>query len=273
MHTDTDTASTLRLLIHEIRDLYHELPETIAHIAGLHAIAYSPTQARSNDTQITGGDAIVLHAPGTDNTVKSAQNGNRDHAADNHPNDPPSVLAVLTRIEDTWRLEQNVPAATTTTTKAAATYLIANANWAALNHPHLEHDLTDLQALRGRLRNVTGKTDHPKPSDAPCNNCNGRIVQRYTKDGLDDDRECHRCGTTYTPNQYEQAIEQRLQTVREDMDRTLTANQARTLWGLSEKQIYVWEEREKIAHIGRNTNGHRLYKNSDIATLRDPKKE
>lgn len=264
----TELASELRILILEIRDLYHELPDTIAHIAGLHAISYAPRHGRSNDVTVPGGDALSLHAGGTDNTVNASRHGNRDHAPDNHPNDPPSVLAVLTRIEDHWRENQHQPAADATSLTATIQYLIANTPWAVDHHDNLSDDLSDLKALRGRLRSVTGHTDAPKPSDAPCIDCNGRIVQRYGTTGLDDTRECSRCGNTYTPTQYALAVQNRLEDVRDNPDKHLTAAEARTLWGLSEKQLYTWEARDKIAPIGHDHLRRRLYRNGDIAKLR-----
>lgn len=275
MSDTTDLASTIRLLALDIRDLYRELPDTVASIAGLHAVTYAPTSARSaTDVRVLGGDAAVMLGGGTDNVVTSSRRGNRDHAADNHPTDPPSVLAVLTRIEDAWRQAQQQPAAETTTTTAATDYLIANAEWAATHHEPIHDDIADLAQLRARLRNVTGHTDTPKASDAPCIDCNGRIVQRYRHgrtpetSGLDDTRECNRCGKTYTPTQYANAIEQRLETIREDPDRLVTAAEARTLWRLSEKQLYTWENREKIRPAGTDDRGRRLYRNGDIHALK-----
>lgn len=267
-HDPAETASTIRVLTLDIRDLYNELPDTIAHIAGLHATTYTPRTTGTRNTHLTGGDALALALPGTTNTVTSSRTGNRDHAADNLPTDPPSVYAVLTNLEDSWRTQQHQPAATHTNTTDAANYLIANATWAAHHAATLTDDITNLRTLRARLLAVTGRHNHPRPSDAPCIDCNGTVVQTYGPRGLDDQRECHRCGKTYTPTQYALAVQARIDAVRDDPDRLLTATEARTLWRLSEKQIYTWEHRGKLTPAAHDKRGHRLYRNADIATLK-----
>lgn len=282
--TTTELMSHARQIVWEIRDLYRELPDTIAAIAGLHATSYNRHGGRSTgDTTIIGGEALVMAAHGSTQTsiTRTAGEAIDWDLARREQHDAPSVLAVLTKWEDTWRQHQNQPAADTTTINAAVTYLTTHAAWAVEHFPDLDSYLNELTALRGRLRSVTGRIDTPKPSDAPCVNCNGQIVQRYKHGtrpedrGLDDTRECNRCGQTYTPAQYVLAVQQRLETVRDDPDRLLTATEARTLWHLSEKQIYTWESRKdpttghpKIAAVGRNERGHKLYRNGDIANLR-----
>lgn len=86
--------------------------------------------------------------------------------------------------------------------------------------------------------------------------------------GLDDVRECEKCGQTYTPAQYTLAVQHRLEDVRNDPERLLTATEARTLWHLSEKQVYVWEARDKLTHVTTDHKGRRLYRNGDIAILK-----
>ena len=274
--------SHARRLVWEIRDLYHELPDTIAAISGLHAICYdrgAPTKKRTTlaDTPIIGGDALVMAGPGSTETSITRTAGERiDWAlAEAEQHDAPSVLAVLTKWEDTWRTAQGHPAATTTSVKAAATYLTTHTAWAIRDFPDIDSYLDELTTLRGRLRVVTGHINPPKPSDAPCIDCNGQIVQRYRTNttrpedaGLDDIRECNRCGTTYTPAQYALAVQNRLEEVRNDPDRLLTAAEARVLWRLSEKQIYTWEYRDQLAPAGRDPKGRKLYRNGDIAGLK-----
>jgi hypothetical protein len=268
--------------IRDVRDLYRELPDVIAAIAGLHAVRYDERGSKrrtANDTTIVGGAALVMAGDGnlgtsrlgkyespTDRTVREVLSAQRD--------DPPSVLAVLTSWEDAWRVEQHQHAADKTTVDAAVDYLLQHVTWAAQHSETWSDHRVDTRQLRSRLRMLTGATAPPKPSDAPCIECNGTIVQRYTADGLDDIRECNSCGATYSPVRYMLAVNERLETVRNDPDRLLTAAEARTLWHLSEKQIYVWEQRTddagkpKIASVGRDSQGRKLYRNSDIAALR-----
>ena len=151
--TSSDIASELRTLIWDIRDLYRELPDTIAHIAGLHAVRYDKRgtgKSTSTDVTIIGGAALVMASAGYDGGVTSARDGNRDHAHDCLPDDPPSVLAILTRIEDVWRTNQHNPAAETTSLDATVNFLLANAPWAAEHHPDINDDLHDLDQLRNR---------------------------------------------------------------------------------------------------------------------------
>lgn len=273
--------SHARQLVWEIRDLYRELPDIIAAIAGLHATRYdrgnTGKQRRVGDTTIVGGDALVMSAHGSSETsiTRTAGEVIDWELARIERNDSPSVLTTLTKWEDTWRSVQGQPAATTTTLDAAVTYLTTHTAWAVEHFPDIDAYLSELTALRGRLRSVTGHINPPKPSDAPCIECNGQIVQRYKHGdrpedrGLDDVRECNRCGQHYNPAQYMLAVNQRLQTVREDPERLVTAAEATTLWRLSEKQLYVWENRDgKIAHVKRDDKGRKLYRNGDIATLK-----
>lgn len=273
--------SEARQLVWEIRDLYRELPDTIAAIAGLHAISYDRGTTRSNrqptHTTVLGGDALVMYGPGTDRTSidRTAREPIDWALAQAETDDAPSVLTVLTRWEDAFRDAQGHPAADTTSINAAVTYLTTHTAWAVQHFPDLDAYLEELSTLRARLRAVTGRINPAKPSDAPCFRCNGQIVQRY-KDGprpedrgLDDIRECNRCGQTYTPAQYMLAVQQRLEAVRNDPDRLLTAAEARTLWRLSEKQVYVWENRDKkLQSVGRDDAGRKLYRNADLARLK-----
>lgn len=275
--THNDLASHTRTLIWDIRDLYRELPDTIAAIAGLHATSYNRHGGRSSgDTTVIGGDALVMAAGGsTETSIRNTAGEAIDwDLARREQHDAPSVLTVLTKWEDTWRQHQGHPAADTTTINAAVTYLTTHAAWAVEHFPDIDGFLDELRRLRGRLRKVNGHINPPKPSDAPCFDCNGQIVQRYKAGtrpedrGLDDIRECEHCGQTYTPAQYALAVQHRLEDVRNDPDRLLTAAEARTLWRLSEKQLYTWENRDKIKPVGHDNKGRRLYRNGDIAALK-----
>lgn len=275
----TETAaviSEVRLLVLSIRDLYRELPDTIASIAGLHAVTYTAISSPSTGgVRILGGDAAVMHGAGSGSSVTSSRAGNREHAQDNLPSDPPSVLGVLTGIEDTWRHELGDLAADKTSVNTAVAYLIANVV-RAVQVLGLSDDLSELTALNCRLLNVTGRTNTPKASDAPCDTCNGRIVQRYGTNGLEDDMTCSTCGKTFTAAQYAMSAKARLESIRTE-DRLVTAHEARTIWGLTEDQVYNWERgpdeshpyrTPKIVAASKDTNGRKLYRNTDIATLK-----
>ena len=275
----TETAavvSEVRLLVLGIRDLYRELPDTIAALAGLHAVTYSAIGSPSTGgVKVLGGDAAVMHGAGTISSVTSSRAGNREHAQDNLPTDPPSVLAVLSSIEDTWRHELGDSAADKTSIDASVAYLIANVV-RAVQVLAMSDDIAELTTLHCRLLAVTGHTNQPKASDAPCDTCNGRIVQKYGKDGLEDDMTCSTCGKTFTATQYAMSAKTRLESVRTE-DRLVTAFEARTIWGLSEDQVYNWERgadeshpfrTPKIVAHSKDRNGRKLYRNTDIAALK-----
>lgn len=277
---EAELQSYARQLVWEIRDLYRELPDVIASLAGLHATRYDRGSGggtrRTTDTTLIGGDAMLMYAPGNTDPLPPPKMTHIDKALlEAERQDPPSVTAVLATWEDAWRVERGDPAATSTSLADTVTYLTTHTTWASRSSAGFDDYLDELTALRGRLRLVAGHINPPKASDAPCIDCNGTIVQRYRRGttpetrGLDDIRECNRCGTTYTPVQYALAVGNRLEDVRNDPDRLLTAAEARVLWHLSEKQLYVWENRDhKLTHAGVDAQGHRLYRNGDIASIK-----
>jgi len=190
--------SQTRNHVREIRDMYHQLPDIIAAAAGLHAIRYDRTggtRHRTTDTTIIGGSALVMAAGGYVNaTLRGRHETTIDPALlDAERHDPPSVLAVLTFWEDTWRAELEHGAATRTSVDEAARYLVLTTGWAAQHSPTWDEYLTDLRALRMRLRRLTGATQPPVKAGVPCPYCAGTIVQHWTDSGLDDVRRCDTC--------------------------------------------------------------------------------
>lgn len=264
--TCTNCINHVRNTLTEIQDLYNELPDHIGHITG---ISYNPTGSRSSDTHVPGGAPLIMRAGGTTNTPNPARNGSTNHYADILKNDPPSISAALATIEDDWRHHRNDPPAPyPANTHKATTYLTTHITWAARVHPAFTDTTRELRALRQRLEIATGQARHPQESDAPCIECDGTLIQRWTHTGIDPTRECTRCGTTYTTNRYMLAVRDRIETTREQHDRLITASEARILFRLSDKQIYVWERRGKLTHINRDPKGRRLYRIGDIAKLR-----
>lgn len=195
--------STVRNHAREIRDMYRQLPDVVAHVAGLHAIRYDTTgrtgRRRPTDTTIIGGAALVMSAPGyADKTRLGRHETTIDPTLlDAERHDPPSVLAVLTFWEDTWRSELHHPAATKTTVEDATRYLVINTAWAAQHSPTWDDYLTDIRVLRQRLRHLTGASQPPERAGVPCPYCAGVIVQHWTASGLDDVRRCNGCGLTW----------------------------------------------------------------------------
>lgn len=270
LHEDDHTTclncvNQVRNTIRDIVDLYAELPDAIRTITG---ISYDPFTSRSSDVHVPGGQALVLLSPGTEHGVTSSRTGKRDHVADHYPNDPPSAAGVLATIEDDWRAHRHDrPADYDPDVTRSAEYLTKHVAWAARVHPAFTDTARTLRNLRHRMERVTGNTP-PKPetSVAPCIACGGELRQRWGEAG-ELEHECAHCGRIHDQTAYRLAIRARLEVARRDDTLTLTAKEARELYRLSEKQIYVWEYRGKLAPIGETENGVKLYSNHHIATL------
>lgn len=267
--TCTNCANRARNTISEIEELYSELPDAIRTITG---ISYNPTGRGSNDTIVPGGAALVMLSAGTDDNVKSSRNGSRDHVQDQNNTDPPSVAGVLATIEDDWRSAHKDPVADyAPSVSRSANYLKSRVPWAARVHPAFYDAYRRLRQVRARMEIVTGNASPPEPSDAPCIQCHGRLVRRWSyradDQGLTTERECESCLRIYTPEQYTLAIRAQLEEVKLMDDRLITAAEARTLFRLSEEQVYTWESRGKITSAGRNGAHRKVYRTADIRQL------
>lgn len=76
-------------------------------------------------------------------------------------------------------------------------YLDGHTLWAAQNHPAWAEYLEDAYRVRSKLRHLAGL--NPEVQDVPCVYCGGRVVQEWTKDGLDDVLTCAGCNVAW-PN-------------------------------------------------------------------------
>ncbi|RHA38718.1 hypothetical protein [Cellulomonas rhizosphaerae] len=200
--TCDDCVSRARNNLREIRDMYRQLPDVIAAAAGLHAIRYdqrgSSKTKKPTDTSIIGGTAFVMAGGGATFTRAGRNETHIDPALlEAEAADPPSVLAVLTGWEDTWRGEQDQNAAMRTSVDAAVEYLVLHTTWAAQHSGLWAEYLVDLAGLRGRLRNLTGQSSAPQQAGVPCPYCSGSIIQRWGRSGLDDVHECDTCHLTW----------------------------------------------------------------------------
>jgi hypothetical protein len=210
--TCPDCVSDARNTVRDIRDLYAQLPDVIASVAGLHAVRYDRGggKGRASDTSIIGGAAFVLAGPG--NADKSRLGPHEDPRSEviqalmaAERNDPPSVLGVLTFWEDAWRDEQHQHAAATTTVAATVEYLVVHTTWAAQHSPTWDEYVRDTRSLRRRLRILTGDDRRPVKAGVPCPYCAGTIVQHWRdvdpkkpgSGGLEDVRRCNVCGLTW----------------------------------------------------------------------------
>lgn len=279
--TCDECVSATRDKLRRVRDMYRALPDVIAAAAGLHAVRYDRGgRGSSGDVRVLGGEAAVLAGGGTASGVTSSARGDRSHAVDQLPSDPPSVLATLTAHEDTWRLEQQQPAATVTSVDAAVTYLLNHTAWAAQRS---EVDtwlayLSDLRTLFGRLGNLTGGSNRPVKEPTPCAYCGGVVQRRWTDGGLDDERTCTSCGESW-PDEWHQdrATNWRILTAPvNDPDTLVTPEQARrALPDLKRNTLNQALKRDRDRHPddqripthGHNTHGELVYRLGDIAAL------
>jgi hypothetical protein len=76
-------------------------------------------------------------------------------------------------------------------------YLDGHTLWAAQNHGGWADYLEDAYRVRSKLRHLAGL--NPEVQDVPCVYCGGRVVQEWTKDGLDDVLTCAGCNVAW-PN-------------------------------------------------------------------------
>lgn len=270
-----------------VRDLYRQLPDVIASIAGLHAVRYdrgsSSVKRTAASTSIIGGDALVLAAGGNVSVHLGRYETSIDPsllAAETH--DPPSVLATVTWWEDTWRAERHDPAATTTSVDNAVDYLLTHTLWAATQSVTWGEYQQDLRNLQHRLRALTGETNRPVPENIPCVHCGGRVVRVWSDEGLTDVRECQRCGTSW-PDVDRLRFTNHLRVLAApvtDPDTLVTLDQARlALPDLKRNTLNQALKRDRdraatdpayaprVPERGRNRRGEPLYRLGDITTI------
>lgn len=282
--------SRARNHVREVRDLYRQLPDVVASIAGLHAIRYdrggAKAKRKGTDTALIGGDALVMATDGSGNNVADRPDGTAIDWAlrDAEHRDPPSVLGALTGWEDTWRHEQHQPAATRTSVTAATDYLVTHTAWAARHSDTWDDYLTDLAGLRGRLRMLTGQSQPPVKAGVPCPYCAGLIVQKWTgtKGSLSDIRECELCGLTWASEaHFRMALRQAHAELPDKRPGELvTIDDAKRIFkerGVRPNLLDLWVHRGHLqpartvdGHERRNVRGELLYRLGDVADRLTP---
>ena len=283
--------SRARNHVREVRDLYRQLPDVIAGIAGLHAIRYDRGGAkgkarRATDTVLLGGAALVMATDGSGDNVVDRPDGTAIDWAlrDAEHRDPPSVLGALTGWEDTWRHEQHQSAATRTSVTAATDYLVTHTAWAAGHSDGWADYLTDLAGLRGRLRMLTGQTQPPVKAGVPCPYCAGTIVQKWTgnRGSLSDIRECDVCGLTWASEAHFmlaiREAHQALPTTHPSL--LVTMGDAKRIYrgrGVRPNLLDLWATRRQLrpaqtpdGHDRRDVRGELLYRLGDISDRLTP---
>lgn len=284
--------SRARNHVREVRDLYRQLPDVIAGIAGLHAIRYDRGGAKSKrkrkgtDTALVGGSALIMATDGSGDNVADRPDGTTIDWALRHAEhrDPPSVLGALTGWEDTWRHEQHQPAATRTSVTAATDYLVTHTAWAAGHSETWADYLVDLAGLRGRLRMLTGQTQPPVKAGVPCPYCAGTIVQKWTgnRGSLSDIRVCGVCGLTWASEaHFRMALRQAHAELPDKRpDELVTLDDAKRIFkerGVRPNLLDLWVHRGHLrsaqtrdGHDRRDVRGELLYRLGDIADRLTP---
>lgn len=266
-----DDQQTCAHCVDRTRRQLADIPRLHARLPGLLIENRIPATGRdpirgSSEHAMPGGDALTMLAAGNTGTVTASARGNRDHAVDNHRDDPPSVLAIL----DSWVRDwcdtfrhHNPPH---TTVEHAGGYLLTHLAWAAREHPAFDEFAYDIRDLHGRLMNVTGLADRPETAPVSCFDCGGRLERHYLEHvGRQDDWRCRACGRIYTPAAYTLAVRARLEN---DPDVIVTAEQlAARHPGLTAATVRQWATRGRLTRRGRDENGRTLYRAGDVTDL------
>lgn len=183
---------------------------------------------RQQGQALPGADVLALIGPGGTGTAgrrlwpSELAKGlvqdldGREHSVDNQPDDPASVVQLLTQWEDDWRRTRGEPAAplpaaaNARVLHATAEYLDRRMRWAAREDDVFEEFLSDLRALHARLEVATQRLRRATRANADCFDCKGPLIRKIDPDtGLEDEDEhgiavftCERCGVTYDHERY-----------------------------------------------------------------------
>lgn len=242
-----------RKVIDDIRDTINDIPDAHATLMGLHATRYDRPQVTVSDNP----DRLPF---------------NLDAAVDGFgaggTRTPRGVTEILWSWADAWADKRGE-----TASGDVYTYLTGHHLWAAQT-PDTSgwHEyLTDIHTLRNVIRRLAGLD--PVPAPAPCVHCGGRIVQDWTKDGLDDVHKCTRCGTTW--NDHTHLTFAMTYTVSElpttRPDALVTLEQVRVMFpGVRRNTLNQWIRRDRetdprrIPERGATATGVPLYRLGDI---------
>ncbi|HLS02390.1 MAG TPA: hypothetical protein VK054_10505, partial [Beutenbergiaceae bacterium] len=241
-------------------------------IGVLSGINYNHTGARSSDTPIPGGDALVIMSGGTHYQPIPAPGATTlDYAHQiAKPSDPPSASAVLSYWEDEIRRFYDQPASPHPAgVKTALEYLLKMHGKVVQEHPEVVDYKRDITNLHARITTITGQSARPETSGAPCISCDSRIVQHWEAHGLSDTRICTGCKRTFTPADYDYSSYAGLRSLPERRpDAQITEKEAALIWPtITPGLIRKWNERKRITPAGRNERGHITYRAGDIQKL------
>lgn len=197
--TCTHCLGRVRRTLIDVEAMFNKLPEHIGDTAGTAKPLDAP-RGGSDESPIPGGDALALMAGGGTSTVGSRPNakhpdGDRSHASDNLPSDPPSILATLASWEDDWRTYLGIaPAgwnddskgstkdhryAPRVTVTGCAVFLLRGLSHMAQHHPAFDEFAEDMNDLKLRLERVLREGDPRDRAEIDCPDCGGDIKSVY----------------------------------------------------------------------------------------------
>lgn len=166
------------------------------------------------------GDLGVMLAPGSQGAFWAAGDWRgKPPVNDNLPTDPVPVEWLLCSWEDDWRETLGVPSAQPDRQgplAAARRFLDHHHGWAAQHHPAFDEYAADLAKARTMLEGQLAAGDRPEPTAVACFECGGQLTRAWTDDGLDDNRKCRKCRTTYEPEQYWFAVRAKMENGTEE---------------------------------------------------------
>jgi hypothetical protein len=183
----------------DVREGYSLLHDCMKLIA---SPAPSLAPARSHDTLMPGGDALVLLGPGSE--------GKSDEGCINE-DDVDSIAGVLDEYWSNWRHCRGWRAVTVAPDRLvgdACTFLSRHMEWAASELDHFPEFAAKMKSLRGMVWRVTGQSMFVIKSPAPCFQCGQpSLVREFDeKTGLNDLWTCQHCSTEYGMPAYWLAI-------------------------------------------------------------------
>lgn len=207
--------AAVRDALTEIVTLYAQLEVPIRSLPK--AQPYDTAHARSSDTSLL--TPLVMRSPGNAGTSAPSASGDRSHAADNHPDDPPAVVAELAGCEDDWRVLRGRFTSTHAnpgppTLVGAVGYLTRHLAWAADAHPAFDEFAALVADLRRRLQAAVGDGE-ARTSGAPCQHCHVPLVKSWDDSGASDDWHCPRCRRVYTEAEYWLAVRAEYEALRD----------------------------------------------------------
>lgn len=153
-------------------------------------------------------------------------------------------------------------------------YLLEYTLWAAQTHPAWTEYLADARSIRAKVRHLAGLGPEVQP--VPCTDCGGRVLQDWTKAGLDDTLVCTGCAMTWRSLASLTATRDAalIELGRHRLDLLVTIADAKLIRpDIRGNTLDVWvkraidhPERAKFPTQGRTRTGQNVYRLADVVT-------